>query len=191
MIRWASSIGALNTRDARISHVITSGGGYLSVPDDKHDELVQEYSMHTDSSVTLRELPSDGAFPMFFSVREGMTKDGMLKICSIVVGVLRRYYPELPAGSTKFESMAYPALSEGFGLVFSKMFVTEERAMQIRHTVICELDAQVGSPDEHLWSDVIAREVYFTGMEMYGRARSVSCTQCSSIEPISGTEKLR
>lgn len=40
-----------------------------------------------------------------------------------------------------------------------------------------------------MWSDVIAREVYTTGMEMFGWTRSVSCTKCSSIEPIGGAEK--
>lgn len=128
---------------------------------------------------------------MFFKFNhiEGLTKDGMLKIGSVVVGVLRQYYPEPLVGSTTFESVAYPVSSDSFGLVFSKLFVTEEKALQIRYTVVCELDAQVGSLSEHLWSEIIAREVYTTGMEMYGSFRSVPCTGCSSPEPITGSEK--
>lgn len=39
MIRWVSSVGAHNTRGARMTHVIKSGGAYLSIPDDKHRQF--------------------------------------------------------------------------------------------------------------------------------------------------------
>lgn len=208
MLPWASSIGAHNTRDARITHVITSGGGFLSTPDDKHDEFEKQYAMeslYTDRSVALSELPSDGVFPMFFNInhlnKDGLTKDGMLEICSVVVGVLSRYYPDT-ARST-FASVAFPASSvkvemdgstwtkRGFGLVFRNLFVTEEAALQLRHTVVCELDGQKGSLgcSEYQWSDAIAREVYTTGMEIYGSGRSVSCTKCLPAQPVSGAEQ--
>lgn len=68
----------------------------------------------------------------------------------------------------------------GFGLVFRKIFVTKQAALQLRHTVVCELNGRVGSLacSEHPWSNAIAREVYTTGMEMYGWGRSVTCTKC-------------
>lgn len=70
----------------------------MSIPDDKHDEFQQHYATantYTDRSVTLSELPPDGAFPMFFKIthmdKDGLTIDGMLELCSVVVSVLSRY----------------------------------------------------------------------------------------------------
>ncbi|CAN0298326.1 unnamed protein product, partial [Pylaiella littoralis] len=210
MLAWASSIGAYNSHDSSITHVITSGGGYLSIPDEKHDEFQKQYataSTDTGSSVTLSELPSDGAFPMVFKItptnNDGLTRDGMLDICSIVIGVLSRYYPDHPVGSALFESVAYPGSSEelqidgstwikrGFGLVFRKLFVTKEEALQLRYTLVCELRGQLsilGCPD-FTWSDAIPREVHITGIDMHGRERSVSCTKCVPVEPVSGAER--
>lgn len=207
MLPWASSIGAHNTRDAHITHIITSGGGFLSIPDDKHDEFEEQYakeSVCADRSVTLSEVPSS-VFPMFLKInhlnKDGLTKDGMLKICSVVAGVLSRYYPDTTTST--LESVAFPASSveveidgstwteRGFGLVFRNLFVTKEAALQLRHTVVCELDGQMGSLgcSEYQWSNAIAREVYTTGMEMYGPGRSVSCTKCFPAQPVSGAEK--
>ena len=131
----------------------------------------------------MTELPSDKVFPMFFKIihvhKDELMKDGMLEICGIVVGVLGRYYPE--AEPTLFESVVYPSSSEEvsvegstlirttFGLAFHKLFVSKEDALQLRHTVVCELHGQLGNlgcPD-FTWSDAIAREPYTTGMEMY------------------------
>lgn len=143
MLTWASSIGAHNTRDARVTHII-SGGGFLCIPNDKHGEFEEHYARESVYShrgvTTLSELPSDGVFPMFLLInnlnKTGLTKDGMLQICTIVVGVLRLYYPDNTATSI-FESTAYPASSTGFGLVFRGLFVTEEEALQLRHTIVC------------------------------------------------------
>lgn len=210
MLRWASSIGAFNTCDGCITHVITSGGGYLSIPDDKRDEFEKQYAteiLHANRSVTLSELPSDRVFPMFFKInhlnRDGLTKEGMLEICTVVVGVLSRYYPDHPAASTVFESVAFPASSEevqidgsrwtkrGFALVFRKLFVTEEEALQLRYTVVCELDGHLGSLacPEYQWSDAIVRGIYTAGIEMYGWGRSVSCTKCVPVGPVNTAEQ--
>lgn len=209
MLSWASSIGAHNTPDARITHLITPDGGFLSIPDDMHDEFGRQYATeigYADRSVTLIELPSDDVFPMFFKIcvlnKDGLTKDGMLSICAIAVGVLRRYYPDHTATS-KFESTAFPDSStevevdgtkwtkRGFGLVFRKIFVTKQEALQLRHTVVCELNGRVGSLacSEHPWSNAIAREVYTTGMEMYGWGRSVTCTKCLLTHPVNGATR--
>lgn len=208
MLAWASSIGAYNKQDSCITHVITSGGGYFGIPDDKHGEFQQQYAAEkdcTDRIVTLTELPSDGVFPMFFKVihvhKDGLTKEGVLQICGIVVGVFARYYPE--AEPALFESVVYPSSSEevslegskwiktSFGLAFYNLFVTKQNALQIRHTVVCELHGQLGSLEcaGFTWSDSIAREPYTTGMEMYGCARSVPCTMCMYPEPVSGAEQ--
>lgn len=208
MLGWASSIGAYNKHHSGITHVVTSGGGYFSIPDDKHEEFQQRYAVEnnfTETIVTLKELPSDGVFPMFFKVihvnRDALTKEGVLNICGIVVGVLTRYYPEAEPGL--FESVAYPSSSEevslegskwikaSFGLAFYNLFVTKEYALQIRYTVVCELHGQLGSLESagFTWSDAIAREPYTTGMEMFGCGRSVSCTLCMYPEPVSGSEQ--
>lgn len=210
MLRWASSIGAYNTRDAGITHFITPGNGFLSIPDDKRHDFEEQYaaeSVCTDRGVTLSELPSDGVFPMFFEIdhlnKAGLAKDEMMKICSILVGVLRRYYPKAQDESTFFESVAFPTCSthvemdgvtwtkRGFGIVFRNLFVTEEVALQLRHTAVCELDGQLGGLQcpKYQWSDAVAREVYVMGMEMYGPGRSVSCTECLPPQPVIGDSK--
>lgn len=210
MLRWASAIGAVNTRDGRITHVITSGGGYLSIPDDKRDEFAKQYAteiLHANRSVTLSELPSDPVFPMFFKInhldRDGLTNEGMQEIYAVVVGVLSRYYADHPPASTLFEAVAFPASSEevqiddsrwikrGFALVFRKLFVTQEQALQLRHGVVCELDGHLGSLacPEYQWSDAVVRGIYTTGIEMYGWGRSVSCTKCAPAGPVSNAEQ--
>lgn len=85
LLQSASSIGAFDNHDSCTPHVITSGGGYLSIPDDKHGNFQEQYSAEnvcTERSVTLTELPSDRVFPMFFKIihvhRDGLTKEGML-----------------------------------------------------------------------------------------------------------------
>lgn len=86
------------------------------------------------------------------------------------------YYSDHGMGSAVFEAVSFPNVSEevvmkestwtkrGFSLVFRHLYVTEEDALQLRHTVVCELDGQIGSlqcPEyHHQWSDAIAREVY-------------------------------
>lgn len=195
MLAWASSIGAHNTRNARVTHIITSGGGFLCIPNDKRDEFEEQYareSVYADRSVTtLSELPSDGVFPMFFKInnlnKTGLTRDNMLQICTIVVGVLRLYYPDNTATSI-FESTVFPASSAGFSLVFRSLFVNKGEALQLRHTLVYELDGRLGC-SEYPWSGAVAREVYVTGMEMYGSGRSVSCAECSSVQPVSGAEQ--
>lgn len=127
----------------------------------------------------------------------------MLEICTVVVGVLRRYYYPDHTVTSAFESVAFPASStqvemdgstwtkRGFGLVFRSLFVTEEEALQLRHPVVYELNEWLGSLgcSEYPWSGAIAREVCTTGMGMYGSGRSVSCTKCSSAQPVSGAEQ--
>lgn len=193
-----------------MTHVITSGGGLLSIADDKHHEFQEQYAVEaqrTDTSFTLSELPSDGVFPMFFQVnhldKHGLTEEGMIQICKVVTGVLGRYYSDHGTGSTVFEAVSFPTASEevvmkdsawtkrGYSLVFRHLYVTKEDALQPRHTVVCELDGQIGSlecPDCQ-WSDAISREVYTIGMAMYGSIRSVPCTNCFPAKPISGAEQ--
>lgn len=129
---------------------------------------------------------------MFFQVthlgKHGLTKDGMIKMNEVVLGVLGRYYPDHEVGSTVFEAVAFPTVSEeveindstwtkrGFSLVFRNLFVTKEEALQLRHTAVCELDGRMGSLEypEYQWSDAIVRAVYTIGMTMYGMSRSLS-----------------
>ncbi|CAM9364994.1 unnamed protein product, partial [Pylaiella littoralis] len=82
-------------------------------------------------------------------------------------------------------------VKRGFSLVYSNLFVTEEDALQLRHTVVCELDGKLGGLErpDYQWSDAIAREVYTIGMTMYGMSRSVPCTKCLAVKPISGAEQ--
>jgi len=193
-----------------MTHVIASAGGFLSIADDKHHEFQEQYATEAqrdDTSFALSELPSDGVFPMFFQVnhldKHGLTEEGRVQICKVVIGVLGRYYSDHGMGSTVFEAVSFPTSSEevvindsawtkrGFSLVFHNLFVTREDALQLRHTVVCELDGQIGSLEcpKHQWSDAISREVYTIGMAMYGKIRSVPCTNCSNTEPMSGAEQ--
>ena len=107
MLSWASSVDAYNNRGKRMTHVIASGKGFLSIADDKHHEFQEQYAMEclgTDMSFALSELPSAGVFPMFFLVihldKHGLTEDGMIRISEVVTGVLGRYFSDYEAGST-------------------------------------------------------------------------------------------
>lgn len=66
MLPWASSIGAYNSCDAGMTHVLTSGEGFLDIPEEKHHEFQEQYAMEAmriDTSLVLSELP----FPLGFS----------------------------------------------------------------------------------------------------------------------------
>lgn len=191
-------MGAYN-RGHRQTHVLRSTDGFLSIDDDKHNEFqlryCREHGTIAAKGLVLAEVPSD-VFPMFVQVahvhKDGLTKDGMLKICGVIAGVLARYYTGEEPGSSMFESVIYQISSEDvnmdddtwtkrvFSLVFRNLFVDKAEALQMRHTIVQELDGQIGSLpcSSHQWSSAISENVYTEGVIMCGQGCCVTCSEC-------------
>ncbi|CAM9704089.1 unnamed protein product [Ectocarpus sp. 6 AP-2014] len=198
MLLWAKTMGAYN-RGHRQTHVIRSTDGFLSIDDDNHNEFQQRYCREHGTvaakGLVLAEVPSN-VFPMFVQVEhvhnDGLTKEGMLQICSVIAGVLARYYIGNEAGSSLFESVSYQISSADvningdswtkrvFSLVFRNLFVDKAEALQMRHTIVQELDGQLGNLpcSTHQWSSAISENVYTEGVIMCGQGCCVTCTDC-------------
>ncbi|CAN0368560.1 unnamed protein product [Ectocarpus sp. 6 AP-2014] len=207
MLAWAASVGAYNAGgDAEITHTVTSAeGGQLSITDDKHAEFDKQYAVEATfegSGATLLQLPSGPVFHMFFEINhvstDGLSSDGMLKICRVLLDVLHVFYKDHTSSSAIFESVAFPSFDgkvqidgtswtkRGFCIVFRNLLVTKAEALEIRHAAVAELDAQVGALDcgSHQWSAAVARACYFRGIQMYARWHSSLCSACPALKAI-------
>ncbi|CAM9307395.1 unnamed protein product [Ectocarpus sp. 8 AP-2014] len=208
MLRWAKFAHAYNVGD-RQTHVFRSAEGFLNVGDDKQHEFQKVYCEELPTSaatgVVVAEVPSD-MFPMFVQVahvdKQGLTKDGMIKICGVIAGVLNRYYPDVVIGSTLLEAVCFQNSSEEvtihdeswtkrvFSLVFRNLIVDEEQALQMRHTIVQELNGQLGSLpcSYHQWSSAISNTVYMQGVVMYGQGHCATCPACLYGTQMTGSE---
>lgn len=65
-----------------------------------------------------------------------------------------------------------------------KLRVTLQQALQIRYSVVYELEKTMGSRPDGLnaWSDVIDKAPYTDGLKMCGPFKSVKCTDCKKCD---------
>lgn len=72
-------------------------------------------------------------------------------------------------------------IKNGYHILFPFLRVTLEMALQLRFSVVADLEKNMGkrSVAVNPWSDVIDRAPYYNGLKMCGSVKSVTCTNCN------------
>ena len=73
-------------------------------------------------------------------------------------------------------------VKSGIHMNFPRMLVNLEMALQLRFSVVTDLEKKFGQRDieTNPWADVIDKAPYFNGLKMIGAVKSITCKKCTS-----------
>lgn len=205
MLRWLRDNDFINNCERRTTHTLMTGG-VVGVPDERYDEFLALYATEVKSknkTLSFSELRSDPIFCMYFDIdvldtRVLRAEEG-LRICSLIQNVVRSFYAGTPGDADRFqcvvcgtpskevlgETGAKTLTKSGYHVTFPNLRVNLAQALQIRYSVVYELENTMGPRQEGLnaWSDVIDKAPYTSGLKMCGSFKRVKCTDCKKTDP--------
>ena len=199
--RWIREIyGNDGSRGISLTHTKMSGGKYF-IPEDKYEEFQKVYSEDFDIGIrtmTLSEIKSDHAFKMFFDIDMletcKISNEYMLRICKVLQDILKKYFRSsedltyvISTTQTKNvikknrEGIKTEYVKNGIHVNFPYLFVNTQMALQMRYSVILELEIRLGKRKIGInpWSDVIDCAPYSNGLKMCGSVKVVKCEECN------------
>ena len=199
--RWIRDIyGNDGSRGNSLTHTKMSGGKYF-IPEDKYDEFQKMYSHDFDIGIrtmTLSEIKSDHAFKMFFDIDMletcEISNEYILRICKILQDIIKKYFRSsedltyvISTTQTKkvikknMEGVEIEYVKNGIHVNFPYLFVSTQMALQMRYSVILELEIRLGKRKIEInpWSDVIDCAPYSNGLKMCGSVKVVKCQECN------------
>ncbi len=207
MLKWLCDNEYLNNSDRSTTHTLMTGG-VVGVPDEHYDEFLRLYAAEVKSknkTLSFSELRSDPVFCMYFDIDLLDTcvtsAEVTSKIFSILQSMVKSYYTgsqsddvfrcvvcdtapkevvvEGDDGPTKVLT------KNGYHITFPDLRVTLPQALQLRHSVVCELEKTMGLRPEgvNAWSDAIDKAPYTNGLKMCGSFKRVKCIDCKKSDP--------
>lgn len=201
MLKWLRGNDFLNNSELSTTHTLMTGG-VVGVPDDRYDEFLGLYATEVKSknpTLSFSELRSDPIFCMYFDVDLLDTcvtsAEVSSRIISTLQSVVKTYYAgdrnddrfrfvvcETPTKQVPYEwnGQTSTLTKNGFHITLPNLRVTLQQALQIRYSVVYELEKTMGPRPEGMnaWSDVIDKAPYTNGLKMCGSFKSVKCTDC-------------
>jgi hypothetical protein len=204
MLRWLRDHDYLNNSNRKTTHTLMTGG-VVGVPDEAYDEFLNWYATEVKSknkTLSFSELRSDPVFCMYFDIDMLDTCITTTKMSSrifdVIQSVIKTYYSgdrnddrfrcvvcdttakEVVAGDNKTT-----LIKNGYHITYPNLRVSLEQALQMRYSVVYELEKTMGRRPEGLnaWSDVIDRAPYTNGLKMCGSFKRVKCTDCKKTDP--------
>ena len=205
MLKWLRDNDFLNNSELSTTHTLMTGG-VVGVPDDRYDEFLGLYAAEVKSkntTLSFSELRSDPVFCMYFDIDlldTCVTSDEVSsRLFSTLQSVIKSYYAgdrnddrfrSIVCGtptkqvSHEWNGQTSTLTKNGFHITFPNLRVTLQQALQIRYSVVYELEKTMGSRPDGLnaWSDVIDKAPYTNGLKMCGSFKSVKCTDCKKCD---------
>ncbi|CAM9209470.1 unnamed protein product, partial [Pylaiella littoralis] len=203
MLKWLRGNDLINNGDMKTTHTLMTGG-VVGVPDEMYDHFLALYANEVRSknrTLSFSELKSDPVFCMYFDVDlldTGVTsKEVSGTMISLIQRVIKTYYTgdtnderflcvACDTTAKKIERDGEPCVTKnGYHIILPNLRVNLSQALQIRYSVVYELEKTMGKRPETLnaWSDVIDRAPYANGLKMCGSFKCVKCTDCKKVDP--------
>lgn len=210
MLKWLRDHDYLNNSERKTTHTLMSGG-VVGVPDDAYDDFLGWYATEVKSknkTLSFSELRSDPVFCMYFDIdildTTCIPEEISLRIFGLIQSVIKSYYTgdrnddrflcvvctttakEIPAEGEKTK-----LIKSGYHITFPNLRVSLEQALQIRYSVVYELEKTMGPRSETLnaWSDVIDKAPYTSGLKMCGSFKRIKCPDCKKTDPAFAEKK--
>ena len=221
MLRWLCDNDFINNSHMRTTHTLMTGG-VVGVPDDRYDEFLALYAAEVkakNKTLSFSELRSDPVFCMYFDIDMldmcVASVEVSSKIFCTIQSVIKSYYSgdqnderfrcvvcNTSAKSVPSEDGGVSLTKNGYHITFPNLRVNVSQALQIRYSVVYELEKTMGPRSDGLnaWSDVIDKAPYTNGLKMCGSFKRVKCTDCKKTDPmfkekkkalLSATAKIR
>ena len=187
-------------RNNPLTHTKMSGGKYY-IPESEYDQFQRIYAQDFDNGVrtmTLSEIKSENVFKMFFDVdlldTVKISDEYVRKISNLIQEVLRKYFEQsedltyvIATTQTKqinkknLDGIETEYTKNGIHLIYPYLFVTTEMALQLRYSVVLELEIKLGKREIAInpWSDVIDCAPYSNGLKMCGSVKVIKCIDCN------------
>lgn len=204
MLKWLCDNDFINNSEMRTSHSLMTGG-VVGVPDERYDEFLALYAGEVKSknkTLSFSELRSDPVFCMYFDI--DMLDTGVVsvedssRIFSVIQSVIKSYYTGdrtddrfrcvVSGTSAKMvpSEDGRTLTKNGYHITFPNLRVNLSQALQIRYSVVYELEKTMGlrSDGVNAWSDVIDKAPYTNGLKMCGSFKRVKCTDCKKTDPM-------
>ena len=191
-----------NKANAR-THSIMSGGN-LYVSDEKYDEFLTIYAdeiSRGNKTLTFSELRSTPVFRMYFDVdildRQKLGAQFLLKMIRTIQNAMKSYYrnstDNLKCVVCTTETKEVTVNEEtknvknGYHIIYPALRVNFDIAIQLRHTIVSELEKAMGKRElsSNSWSDIIDRAPYNNGLKMCGSVKVTPCTACKGKKRVS------
>ena len=200
-------------RDNLLTHTKMSGGKYY-IPESEYEQFQRIYAQDFDNGVrtmTLSEIKSEHAFKMFFDVdildTVKISDEYVRKISNVIQKVLIKYFEQsedltyvIATTQNKqitkknMDGIETEYTKSGIHLIYPYLFVTTEMALQLRYSVVLELEIKLGKREIAInpWSDVIDCAPYSNGLKMCGSVKVVKCVDCNGKGQLAkNTEELK
>ena len=205
MLRWLCENDFINNSEMRTSHTLMTGG-VVGVPDERYDEFLALYAVEVwakNKTLSFSELRSDPVFCMYFDIDMldicVTSVDDTSKIFLTIQSVIKSYYTgdrnddrficvvcDTKGKAVPSDDAGVTLTKNGYHVTFPNLKVTVSQALQIRYSVVYELEKIMGPRLECLnaWSDVIDKAPYTNGLKMCGSFKRVKCTDCKKTDPM-------
>lgn len=204
MLKWLCDNDFINNREMKTTHTLMTGG-VVGVPDGMYDDFLALYAMEVkrkNKTLSFSELKSDPVFCMYFDIDlldTGVTSIQFSdRMISLIQRVIKSYYTNDTADerflcvvcdtdAKEIEKDGEPNLTKnGYHITFPNLRVNLSQALQIRYSVVYELEKTMGARPAMLnaWSDVIDRAPYANGLKMCGSFKRIKCTDCKKNDPM-------
>ena len=198
MFTWLNKNNFINNNEIPRTHTLMSGG-IIGIPEENYGTFLELYAKEVKmnhKSLTFSEMRSDPVFKMYFDVdildHLVLGKDFALQMTKVIQNVVSSYYPidlrekevfQCVVCSTKHKDVnidGVDLIKNGFHIIMPYLLVNLEKSLQMRHTIVVELEKTMGKRPEdcNIWSDVIDRAVYANGLKMCGSVKKVRCSKC-------------
>lgn len=204
MLKWLCDKDFINNSEMRTTHTLMTGG-VVGVPDENYDEFLALYAKEVKSknkTLSFSELRSDPVFCMYFDIDMldiGATSaDVSSRIFAIIQSVIKSYYTgdrnddrfrcvvcDTSAKQVQSEDGKTTLTKNGYHITFPNLRIDVSQALQLRYSVVYELEKTLGPRSEGLnaWSDVVDKAPYTNGLKMCGSFKRVKCTDCKKTDP--------
>lgn len=205
MLKWLCDNNYLNNSEMTTTHTLMTGG-VVGVPDERYDEFLALYATEVsrkNRTLSFSELRSDPVFCMYFDIDfldDCVTaRATAARIFSTIQSVTKSYYTgdqnddrfrcivcDTAAKTVTHEwnGRTTTPTKNGFHITFPNLRVTLSQALQLRYSVVYELEKTMGARPEELnaWSDVIDKAPYTNGLKMCGSFKCIKCTDCKKAD---------
>ena len=210
MLRWLRDNDFINNSEMRTTHTLMTGG-VVGVPDSRYDEFLSLYATEVrgnNKTLSFCELRSDPVFCMYFDIdmlNTNVPSAGVsANLTSLIQTVVKSYYAvgaqddgrflcvvcDTPAKSVVVEegrASKKTLAKNGYHITFPNLRVNLSQALQIRYSVVYELERTMGKRDTegglNSWPDVVDKAVYSSGLRMCGSFKRVKCSDCKKTDP--------
>lgn len=203
MLKWLCENDFINNRDMKTTHTLMTGG-VVGVPDRVYDDFLALYATEVKSknkTLSFSELKSDPFFCMYFDLDlldTGVTsKEVSGEMIGVIQSVIKSYYTGgtsderflcvvCDTTAKEIEREGVPNVTKnGYHITFPNLRVSLSQALQLRYSVVYELEKTMGARPATLnaWSEFIDRAPYANGLKMCGFFKRVKCTDCKKTDP--------